>query len=109
MNMLEELKNRFVQVEKRTPIHVNELLDYLQISYIYGELSIVEYKTLFLNWINLMLKSQIPLSLLHCNFYTPIYLIYHFGLKVISCEMLILYFFILRKRVIKAVISFLLI
>ena len=45
--MLEELKNRFVQVKKRTPIHVNELLDYLKISYIYGELSIVEYKNLF--------------------------------------------------------------
>ena len=45
--MLEELKNRFEQVKKRTPIHVNELLDYLQKSYIYGELSIVEYKNLF--------------------------------------------------------------
>jgi hypothetical protein len=45
--MLEELKNRFVQAKKRNPIHVNELLDYLKISYIYGELSIVEYKNLF--------------------------------------------------------------
>jgi hypothetical protein len=45
--MLEELKNRFVQVKNRTPKHVNELLDYLQKSYIYGELSIVEYKSLF--------------------------------------------------------------
>lgn len=45
--MLEELKNRFVQVKKRAPIHVNELIDYLRISYIYGELSIVEYKNLF--------------------------------------------------------------
>ena len=45
--MLEELKNRFEQVKKRNPIHVNELLDYLQKSYIYGELSIVEYKNLF--------------------------------------------------------------
>ena len=45
--MLEELKKRFVQVKKRTPIHVNELLDYLKISYIYGELTIVEYKHLF--------------------------------------------------------------
>lgn len=47
MNMLEELKNQFVQVKKRTPKHVNELLDYLQKSYIYGELSIVEYKNIF--------------------------------------------------------------
>ena len=45
--MLEELKNRFEQVKKRHPKHVNELLDYLQKSYIYGELSIVEYKNLF--------------------------------------------------------------
>ena len=45
--MLEELKNKFVQVKKRAPKHVNELLDYLQKSYIYDELSIVEYKSIF--------------------------------------------------------------
>jgi hypothetical protein len=45
--MLEELKNRFKLVKKRNPLHVNELLDYLQKSYIYGDLSIVEYKKVF--------------------------------------------------------------
>jgi YppF-like protein len=45
--MLEELKKRFELVKKRTPKHVNELLDYLQKSYIYGELTIVEYKNIF--------------------------------------------------------------
>ena len=45
--MLEELTNRFELVKKRNPLHINELLDYLQKSYIYGELSIVEYKKFF--------------------------------------------------------------
>lgn len=45
--MLEELTNRFELVKKRNPLHINELLDYLQKSYIYGELSIVEYKKIF--------------------------------------------------------------
>ena len=45
--MLEELKNRFELVKNRNPLHVNELLDYLQKSYIYGDLSIVEYKKMF--------------------------------------------------------------
>jgi hypothetical protein len=45
--MLEELAKRFELVKKRNPLHMNELLDYLQKSYIYGELSIVEYKKLF--------------------------------------------------------------
>lgn len=46
--MLEELTKRFESVKKRNPLHVNELLDYLQKSYIYEELSIVEYKKFFL-------------------------------------------------------------
>lgn len=45
--MVEELTNHFTKTKKRTPSHVNELLDYLQKSYIHGELSIVEYKKIF--------------------------------------------------------------
>ena len=45
--MLTELTKKFEQVKDRGPSHVNELLDYLQKSYIFGELSIVEYKKIF--------------------------------------------------------------
>lgn len=45
--LLEDLTNRFEQVKKRNPLHANELLDYIQRSYIHGEISIVEYKNLF--------------------------------------------------------------
>lgn len=45
--LIEDLIHRFQQVKKQTPLHVNELLDYIQKSYIYGELSIVEYKKYF--------------------------------------------------------------
>ena len=45
--MLAELTRKFELVKDRTPLHVNELLDYLQKSYIFGELSIVEYKKIF--------------------------------------------------------------
>ncbi|MBZ5753657.1 YppF family protein [Metabacillus rhizolycopersici] len=45
--LVEDLIHRFVLVKKRNPLHANELLDYIQKSYIYGELSIVEYKKLF--------------------------------------------------------------
>ncbi|MCQ6281241.1 YppF family protein [Bacillus sp. EB600] len=47
--LLENLIHRFELVKERNPLHANELLDYIQKSYIYGELSIVEYKKLFLN------------------------------------------------------------
>jgi YppF-like protein len=45
--LLENLIHRFKQVKGRNPLHVNELLDYIQKSYICGTLSIVEYKKLF--------------------------------------------------------------
>ena len=45
--LLENLIHRFELVKERNPLHANELLDYIQKSYIYGELSIVEYKKLF--------------------------------------------------------------
>jgi hypothetical protein len=45
--MLAELIRKFELVKDRTPSHVNELLDYLQKSYIFGELTIVEYKKIF--------------------------------------------------------------
>jgi hypothetical protein len=45
--LVETLIYRFKQEKKCNPSHVNELLDYIQKGYIYGELSIVEYKKLF--------------------------------------------------------------
>lgn len=45
--LIEKLIHHFKNVKNYTPSHVNELLDYLQKLYIYGELSIVEYKELF--------------------------------------------------------------
>ncbi|MCQ6277571.1 hypothetical protein JMM81_22205 [Bacillus sp. V3B] len=45
--LVEGLIHRFKLAKKRNPSHVNELLDYIQKAYIYGELSIVEYKKLF--------------------------------------------------------------
>ncbi|MBZ5751809.1 MULTISPECIES: YppF family protein [Metabacillus] len=45
--LVEDLIFRFEQVKERSPLHTNELLDYMQKSYIYGELSIIEYKKLF--------------------------------------------------------------
>jgi hypothetical protein len=44
---VEKLIERFQLVKNRNPLHANELLDYIQKSYIFGELTIVEYKTLF--------------------------------------------------------------
>jgi CRISPR/Cas system-associated endoribonuclease Cas2 len=45
--LLEELVHRFELAKNQKPEHVNELLDYIQKSYLYGELSIVEYKKIF--------------------------------------------------------------
>jgi hypothetical protein len=45
--LLEGLINRFKSERNRNPSHVNELLDFVQRSYIYGELSIKEYKNLY--------------------------------------------------------------
>jgi len=59
--MLKELIKQFEQVKERNPLHVNELLDYLQKSYIYGELSIVEYKKIYFELDQL--KAEKPQSL----------------------------------------------
>ena len=45
--IVQDLINRYKLVKGQNPSHVNELLDYIQKSYIQGELSIVEYKKLF--------------------------------------------------------------
>lgn len=45
--IVQDLINRYKLVKNQNPSHVNELLDYIQKSYIQGELSIVEYKKLF--------------------------------------------------------------
>ncbi|MCQ6277152.1 hypothetical protein JMM81_19955 [Bacillus sp. V3B] len=63
--MVEELTNRFELVKKRNPLHINELLDYLQKSYIYGELSIVEYKKLFFELDKL--KAEKPKSFIFAS------------------------------------------
>lgn len=47
MMLVENLVDSFELEKHRTPSHVNELLDFVQKSYIYGKLSIVEYKQLF--------------------------------------------------------------
>jgi YppF-like protein len=45
--MLEELIHRFQLEKNQSPLHANELLDYVQKRYIQSEISIVEYKNLF--------------------------------------------------------------
>ena len=45
--LVEELAHDFTNVKNYTPSHVNELLDFLQKRYIYGEISIIEYKKIF--------------------------------------------------------------
>ncbi len=45
--LLDDLITRFKSEKNRAPQHANELLDYTQKTYIFGELSIVEYKKLF--------------------------------------------------------------
>jgi YppF-like protein len=45
--LVKNLINHYKLEKNRSPLHVNELLDYIQKRYIYGELSIVEYKKLF--------------------------------------------------------------
>ena len=44
--LIDDLVQQFILVKERNPLHANELLDYLQKSYIYGEVSIVVYKEL---------------------------------------------------------------
>jgi len=50
--LFEELIHRFKLEKQQTPIHANELLDYIQKSYIQSELTIVEYKKLFSELVN---------------------------------------------------------
>ncbi|WP_071394541.1 YppF family protein [Bacillus tuaregi] len=45
--LIENLIYRFTLEKKRKPLHVNELLDYTQKAYLYGELSASEYKLIF--------------------------------------------------------------
>ncbi len=45
--LVEDLIHQFILMKKRKPSHMNELIVYIQKSYIRGELSMVEYKTLF--------------------------------------------------------------
>lgn len=43
----QDLIHHFILMNKREPLHVNELLDYIQKSYIHGDLCIKDYKRLF--------------------------------------------------------------
>lgn len=45
--LLDQFIHRFQLEKNQPPLHVNELLDYIQKSYLQREISIVEYKTLF--------------------------------------------------------------
>lgn len=45
--LMEDLIQRFILEKKHNPLHDNDLLDYLQKSYILDQLTIVEYKKLF--------------------------------------------------------------
>ena len=45
--LVEELEHDFTKEKNYTPSHVNELLDFLQKRYIYGEISIIDYKKTF--------------------------------------------------------------
>ncbi|WP_338470610.1 YppF family protein [Niallia sp. XMNu-256] len=45
--LLEDLTRRFNLVKNYDPLHVNELLDFVQRRYVSGEISIAEYKKLF--------------------------------------------------------------
>lgn len=62
--LIEDLIHQFILIKKRKPSHSNELLRYIQQSYIYGELSAVEYKKLFLdlNLTNIRRKGRYFLS-----------------------------------------------
>jgi hypothetical protein len=46
--LLEDLINQFVLMKKEKPSNVNDLLDFIQRGYVQGELSIMEYRRLFL-------------------------------------------------------------
>jgi hypothetical protein len=46
--LFEELIHQFKLEKNQPPLHANELLDYIQKSYIQRNLSIVEYKNLYL-------------------------------------------------------------
>lgn len=45
--MLDKLIQQFMIEKNQSPLHANELLDYLQKRYIQREISIVEYKRLY--------------------------------------------------------------
>jgi hypothetical protein len=58
--LLEELVQRYTKVRNYRPSHVNELLDFIQKCYVFGELSIVDYKNFFfeLNKLNAEKPSE---------------------------------------------------
>ena len=62
--LIEDLIHQFILIKKREPSHSSELLRYIKKSYIYGELSAVEYKKLFLdlNLTSITRKERYSLS-----------------------------------------------
>ena len=45
--MLEDFILKFIQLKKHKPMHVNELLDFLQSQYVRGIISIKEYRNIY--------------------------------------------------------------
>ena len=45
--MLQNSISKFENEKKRKPLNVNEILDFIQKCYLFGEISIVEYKKIF--------------------------------------------------------------
>ncbi|WP_121612885.1 YppF family protein [Mesobacillus foraminis] len=67
--LFEELIHRFQLEKNQPPSHANELLDFIQKSYIQRELSIVEYKKLYseLNNRNAEKPQSYMFNLNHAN------------------------------------------
>lgn len=60
--LVEDLIRQFILMKKREPSHLDELIDYIQKGYICGELSTVEYKTLFLHLKSEKAKKRVGFS-----------------------------------------------
>lgn len=58
--LIENLIHHYIQEKNHSPLHTNDLLDFVQKKYIQEELSIVEYKQLYFELDKL--KAEKPLS-----------------------------------------------
>jgi hypothetical protein len=60
--LIEDLIHQFILMKKREPSHLDELIHYIQRSYICGELSTVEYKALFLHLKKQKAKNRVKFA-----------------------------------------------